>query len=288
MTRGPTGSAFVAKATEMLVGCGLEAPEGMLYEAADLQWWWAGGAFAVEGDQVLLEDAAGRTIAWIAFDSGANGALECDTAWLPSAASRELYERVLAALEQRSRGPATLGVHARDCAWKAMLTEWGWQPSDERLVQWSWQRQAIVAPDLSPEFAFQSPDELTRDPGMHPLAKRNGADIARRLNRCSLYDPTLDLQIRHVPSGDIAAYGLCWFEPRTRVALFEPVRVETPFHRRGLGAGLMREGLRRLIGRGVERVKVSHYESNTAAGALYQHVGFRTLFHQEIWRRESW
>jgi len=50
--------------------------------------------------------------------------------------------------------------------------------------------------------------------GPHPLARRNGDQVADRLAECSLYRRDLDLAV-YAPDGQVAGYGLCWADPVT-------------------------------------------------------------------------
>src|SRR5690606_18414683 len=96
--------------------------------------------------------------------------------------------------------------------------------------------------------------------------------VAQRLAHCSLYDPALDLALES-EDGRVAGYSLYWFDPVTEVGLVEPVRVDEEFQRRGLARVMLSECITRLLARGARRVKVSYF--TTAAGALYQGLGFR-------------
>lgn len=106
----------------------------------------------------------------------------------------------------------------------------------------------------------------------HPLEGRNGAAVKRRLQGCSLYDPSFDLSVEDA-SGEVAGYSLYWFDPVTRVGLVEPVRVEDAFQRQGIARAMLCEELNRLFEKGALRVKVSY--STGKAGALYESIGFK-------------
>jgi GNAT superfamily N-acetyltransferase len=119
---------------------------------------------------------------------------------------------------------------------------------------------------------FELIDRLRSGDRPHPLVLRNGPTVEARLNELTLYDPALDLAIR-APTGDVAAYGLFWFDPVTRVGLVEPIRTEDAWQRRGLARTLIATGLDRLTQRGATRLKVGF--GTEAARNLYLGIGFR-------------
>jgi GNAT superfamily N-acetyltransferase len=136
----------------------------------------------------------------------------------------------------------------------------------------------LDAADRPPPRALPDGYELVsraEPAGSHPMARRNGAEVERRLRQCSLYDPGLDLAVR-APDGTIAAYALFWPDRRTGVGLVEPVRVEDAHAGRGVAGALLRAGLDLLAARGCGRLKVSHETGNEAARRLYHGAGFVT------------
>jgi predicted N-acetyltransferase YhbS len=104
----------------------------------------------------------------------------------------------------------------------------------------------------------------------HPMAARNGREVAARLGQCSLYRPDLDLAVE-APDGQVAGYGLFWADPVTRVGLVEPIRTEDAHQRRGIASHVLAAGLERLAARGCVRLKVSNDIS------LYLRAGFVPL-----------
>ena len=69
----------------------------------------------------------------------------------------------------------------------------------------------------------------------------------------------------------------------TAVGLVEPMRVEEPYQRRGLGRALLAAGLDRLAARGARRLKVGY--GTAAARALYTGAGFRVTATLRPYRR---
>ena len=96
----------------------------------------------------------------------------------------------------------------------------------------------------------------------------------RRLRGVAGYRPDLDL-VAVLPDGALAAYCIAWFDPASGVGEFEPVGTRPADRRRGLGAAVLREGLRRLQALGATRALVYSYGPNVAATRLYELVDFR-------------
>ena len=122
--------------------------------------------------------------------------------------------------------------------------------------------------------------------GPHPMVKRNGAEVEARLRECSLYDPGLDLALL-TGTGEVAGYAMFWADPRTRVGLVEPMRIEEAHSGRGLAGTLLRAGLDGLAARGCDRFKVSHDIGNPAAERAYAGAGFRIQQRVEVCRRPA-
>ncbi len=62
------------------------------------------------------------------------------------------------------------------------------------------------------------------------------------------------------------------------VGLFEPVRTEDAWQRRGLARALLTEGIRRFMSNGTGLIKVSRMPNSDAARGLYTSVGFQDAF----------
>lgn len=108
----------------------------------------------------------------------------------------------------------------------------------------------------------------------HP--SRVTLEAYRRLRTISGYRSDLDL-VAVAPSGEFAAYCICWFDPGSVSGEFEPVGTRGAFRRRGAGRAVMLEGLRRLQALGARTAIVYSVEANTASTGLYQSVGFRPV-----------
>lgn len=98
----------------------------------------------------------------------------------------------------------------------------------------------------------------------------------RRLRAAPIYQPELDL-VAVLPDGDFGAYCICWYDPVNRVGEFEPVGTHPEHRGKGLGKGVMLEGLRRLKARGAQAAVVHSVGGAEAANRLYESVGFREV-----------
>ena len=86
------------------------------------------------------------------------------------------------------------------------------------------------------------------------------------------YRASLDTVIE-APDGRFAGYCLIWPDDASRVGELEPVGVRGEFRRRGLGAAVCTDALRRLHAEGGREAIV--YCTSEAAYALYCSLGFR-------------
>ena len=97
--------------------------------------------------------------------------------------------------------------------------------------------------------------------------------VEQRLLETGSYRADLDLVIVDTVN-EAVAYGLFWFDARTRVALSEPMRTDDAHQRRGLGRSILTHGIARLVDLGATRIKINLENDNAASGALYTDVGF--------------
>ena len=118
------------------------------------------------------------------------------------------------------------------------------------------------------------------------MVGRNGIGIEDGLRECSLYDPSLDLQVL-APDGSYAGYALYWPDPVTGVGMVEPMRVEDAHGGRGVGRHLLDAGLRGLTERGCTALKVSMDLANTVAVRLYTGAGFVITRRDDTWLWEG-
>lgn len=284
-----TGHAYLDAVTDLLLRARADDAMAGLWEAGDPQWWWKDDDSLVSSRRTFWLDAEARPVACLllaqsAADGDEPGRVDADLIWRPSRDAL-VRERVLPVAIDRlaalPRGPGSavsVWVDERDGDLRRRLESAGFRrETDGELVQLAQRPEHPPGPLPLPN-GMRLDDDRSRPPDRpHHLARRNGALVAEKLRECSLYRPDLDLSVR-TTNGEVAAYGLCWLDPANRVGLFEPVRTEDAFQRRGIGRAMMVEGIRRLMGNGATLIKVSSLASNDAAKGLYRGVGFAEVF----------
>lgn len=106
----------------------------------------------------------------------------------------------------------------------------------------------------------------------------------RRLRHVPGYRPELDL-VAVAPTGDFAAYCICWLDAQNHIGEFEPVGTAPAYRRQGAGRAVMLEGLRRLRAAGAETAIVYTSGNNRSAVALYESVGFRVYDEEHYYEK---
>ena len=259
-------------ATALLQRARRADPRAGLWEAADVQWWWRKPQRSDEVAKLFWIDDEGP-VAGVLLTSWTDDAWQCDPVIVPGAAGIEpgvVWSRALELAAQYAEQGFDVPVRDDDETFLKLAQRSGLTAGDRDST--AWMQAGDRPPVLAPPEGFVLVDRTQRHDAPHPMRHRNGDHVAQRLAQCPLYDPALDLAIE-TADGRIAGYSLYWFDPKTKVGLVEPVRVEDEFQRRGLGRAMLTAGIARLVASGAERVKIS-YETD-AAGALYQGVGFR-------------
>ncbi len=277
----PSGPGYLDLVTGLLQDARLREPDGGLWEAADLQWWWridqhddaSLQAFWLDGSDPVAGAAFtrwphGLGVDLLGADAAVGARLDTLTDWLRDR---------LAALDA---GPVETMVRDDDTPRAAALESLGFAATtDVFRTAWLAAERRPAVPPLPAGYRL-----VSYDGGAHPMLARNGEHIAARLAECSLYRPECDLAIYH-DTGGCAGYALFWPDPVTGVGLVEPMRVEAAHQGRGLGRVLLAAGLDRLAAHGATRLKVSFAPANVAAARLYTGAGFVPAFAATSFRR---
>ena len=79
------------------------------------------------------------------------------------------------------------------------------------------------------------------------------------------------------PNEEVAAFCCIWTDDLNKMGYFEPVGVHPNYQRRGLGKGMLLEGLTRLKVEGMTETSVCANSDNPAAIRLYESVGFQKV-----------
>ena len=262
---------------------GAHALDG-LWEPGDAQWWWSTCPTTDWPPvAVALDDGDAPVIASLLVRG--RDAWTCEVAWLRrhDRGSRKVVAMMAgAAVEQARTARCALHflVHERDEWLSRCLEGLGLSyDNDATIVQYVAALRGEPAAAAVP-FGYIVTDDTARVAGVaHPLARRNGAQIAERLASCAHYRRDLDLRVVD-DGGAVAAYCLVWFDADRGVAMLEPVRTEDAHQRRGLARVLTQEGLRRAHAAGAAWMKVGAHASNAAACKLYESCGFTP-----VWRK---
>lgn len=98
-------------------------------------------------------------------------------------------------------------------------------------------------------------------------------DDYEKLRSAPGYDPSLDL-VAVSAAGDVAAYCICWLDPRSREGEIEPLGTRPEHRPRGLGRAVVLEALRRMQAAGVRQAMVCYDRENLPAERLYSSLGF--------------
>ncbi len=272
--REVTAAGFEAQmlATALLQRARRGDPEGGIWEAADVQWWWRAARRSDEVKKLFWVDDEGP-VAGVLLTSWSDDDWQCDPIVVLGASGvvlNDLWSRTLELASRHAPTGFTVPVNDDDRVFREMALQSGLAAGEQDNTKWM---DAADRPVLSqPAEGFVLTDRTQRQNAPHHMQQRSGEHVAERLEECPLYDPELDL-IFESTDGWVAGYSLYWFDPTTKVGLVEPVRVEDEFQRKGLARAMLSAGIERLAMKGAARIKVSC--SSDAACALYESVGFR-------------
>jgi ribosomal protein S18 acetylase RimI-like enzyme len=279
-----SGLEYLALATELLQRARIADPEGGVWEAADLQWWWRMPRRSDAIDQLFWIDDEGPVAGVVLTDWGR--AWGCDPIVVPGVSTVPLptvWARAVEAIDALGLEPVEVLARDDDFELLGLLAGAGFVAGEERSgITWM---DAQDRPDVAPLLeGFVLVDRARETTELHPMWRRSGEAVEARLRQCSLYDPALDLAVE-AADGQSAGYALFWFDPVTEVGTVEPMRVEDAYQRRGLVRALLTAGLDRLANRGAHRLKVGY--ATDAARGLYVGAGFRvaSTSRSYSWRR---
>lgn len=275
-----SGLAAVETGTALLQRIRGADPVAGLFEAAELQWWWAKERSTDTVDQLFWFDEQGPVAAAILTDWGSGDSmLYSDPTLLVATLPGMPLEDVAAALDAGRAHAAALGIASvsleadrDDAAMQAVLPECGFERVEDALLQ-CW-LDLGDRPDVSMlEDGYELRDRVGAAGTAHHLAKPGRGDVDARLRQGSLYRDDLDLFVV-APDGEVAGFALCWFDPVTATAVIEPVRTRDAHQRRGISRHLLTAGLDRVARLGATRAAIGYEPDNPASGPLYRSLGF--------------
>jgi GNAT superfamily N-acetyltransferase len=269
------GPEYLHVVTAMLQRIRLAEPSDGPWEAADLQWWWRRDQHPDPANARFWLGGDGAPVAAVVFtDWGDRWGCEllarrADESLVHDA----LWPWALQRATQLSAKPVDVAVVDDDLMWVAQLTDAGFVPTDDVVVEcWMATEDRPAITSLADGYRLSSRAIAGGRP--HHMIKRSGPFVADRLRECSLYRAELDLFVE-AADGDVAAYGLFWADPVTGVGLVEPMRTEDDHQNRGLARHVLTAGLDLLASRGCHRLKIGYVDGNEAARRVYLDTGFR-------------
>jgi GNAT superfamily N-acetyltransferase len=275
----PVGREYLQVVSRLLQDARLAEPDGGLWEAADLQWWWRVDQHEDPHAQSIWFDGD-TPVAGVAFTRWKAG-LGCDLLGTDATISQHaapLWDLVRGRFTDR---PVEMLIRDDDPTRIAAAEQAGFEASSERFASgWMDVDDRPTPPRLPAGMRITS-----YAGGAHPMVARNGEQVAQRLAECPLYRPELDLAIRD--GEELAGYALFWADPVTGVGLLEPMRIEDAFQGRGLSKALIAAGLERLAAAGSTRLKVSWEMANEPAVRLYTGAGYRLRSTDRNWTRPA-
>jgi len=262
------GVDYLNAVTSLLQTARNRSPDGGVWEAADLQWWWRRDQHEDPRGQIFWVDAENPVAAVVLTNWGSRW--QCDLICTEEETSQSaslLWNRAAQQIEALDANPLEVVVRADDQALlDVLISQAGFTVGGEPGVNsWMSACERPPIPPLQPGFKLVARSDVLDT--LHHMSPRSGANIADRLAECSLYDAKLDLAI-YTTSGELAAYALFWVDPITGVGLVEPMRTEEKYQRRGLALHLLATGLDRMANAGSSRFKVGSDHD------LYLRAGF--------------
>lgn len=270
------GFDALGNVTQLLQRIRCAHPTAGLYEAADLQWWWRIPRATDDLPQLIWFDEFGQPGAAVIATAWSDR-VALDPMVLPDATPEwvaHVMGRGLAHAHELGFESVSLEVGHTDDVLRDVLVGHGFEVGDDVVVE------AWLAADDRPQISALregyrlSNRVATIDRPHHMInAERGHPDPEPRLRQTSLYRPDLDLVV-HDGNGEVAAYGLFWYDPVSATGLVEPMRTEDAHQRRGLARHVLTTGVALLAEAGATRIKICFEPDNVASKGLYLDVGF--------------
>ena len=279
------GADYLKAVTELLQRMRSAHPTKGMFEAAEIQFWWSTPRWTDKFEQLFWFDDDGRPeAAAFVTDFGDGTSLVYDEPTLvlvvmPEAAPEwveHVLERGLAHIGERGIEAVELEVDQTDDVLLNALSGRGFAMKVQGAVVEAW-LNTEARPEISPlskGYRLLSRVDTLQRP--HHMTHPKRPDVEQRLQETSLYRPDLDLFILDAED-NVAAHGLCWYDPVTATGVVEPMRTADDHQRRGLARHILTSGVELLARAGVKRVKIGYEPDNPASSHLYLNVGFEPV-----------
>ena len=279
------GVEYLEAVTVLLHRVRCADPAVGLYDAAEVQWWWARPRSTDTFGQLFWFDDHARPVAAVILTAFGDQ-MQLDPIVMPDAAPEwiaHVMQRGLAHADAAGVESVTLEVDSADAVLRPLLLAHGFTAeADGGLVEsWMTAEDRPAISDLSDGYRLRSRLDTADRPHHMINAGRNHADVEPRLRQTSLYRPDLDLAV-YDSNEHVAAYGLFWYDPHTRVGVVEPMRTEDDHQQRGLARHVLTSGIDLLVEAGAERIKICFEPDNPASRHLYLSVGFEPARHNDM------
>lgn len=274
-----SGMPYLTEASALLQQARKEHPTKGLWEAADLQWWWRTPRSTDDEPKLFWYGEHGPVAAAMTTEWRSTTWLDLIT--LPSVKAslvREVFERAQGLTTDLES--VEMLVDDEDEELIGLLRETGFHQDSGDVTAWM---GAATVPEISTlADGYSLHSRASNASTVHHFAHRSGPEVEYRLRQTPLYRPDLDLFVvdQH---GEVAAYGLFWYDPATGVGLVEPIRTEEPHQGKGLARHVLTAGIHNLVAVGSKRIKVSYEADNEPAVALYVGAGFEPTMTCSLW-----
>ena len=256
-----------------------------LYQAAELQFWWARPRSTDDLPQLFWLDDDGLPVAGAAtidFGDGSASLLYSEPtsvfAFMPDTSPDFMSQAIARAIEHLGEnGISKMEVEndPGDETLREVLFDHGFAVKQEGVLS-----EALVSADdrpqvseLSDGYRLLSRSEMPGRP--HHLKSPDAPDPEGRLQQASLYRSDLDLVVVD-DADEVAVFGMFWNDPTTGVGVVEPMRTMDDHQQRGLARHILTSGMERLAEAGATRISIAFEPDNPASGHLYRSVGFET------------
>ena len=253
-----------------------------LYEAGEVQWWWARPRSTDSMPQLFWFDHLGRPEAAVIATDWGDG-ISLDPIVMPGASTDwadHVIERGLAHATESGFEAVDIVVDSADDILREVLVGHGFATEQDETTRVpdveSW-LAANARPEISPlhdDYRLYSRLDTMLDP--HHMIELMGPGVEERLRQTSLYRTDLDLFVTD-SRDSVVARGLFWFDPETATGVVEPMRTEGDHQRRGLARHILTTGIDLLADAGAVRIKIVFTPDNPASSALYLNVGFEPV-----------
>lgn len=290
-SRPYTGLSDLLRMEQFLAACTAAGSPYSYWHLGDLLWSMTYSPTINPVDQALLwEDADGQLVGFVWCDDG-EIVLQVHPRWRGSGVLEEpmftwaaQHTRERAQCAQAETGTVALAtfVDETDVAYTTLLQRHGFERGPWSLVRMRRDLAAPIPASSPPTGTTLRPvreEDIEERVTVHRAAFHPShftREAYQRLRAAPGYRPDLDV-VAVAADGRLAAYAVAWFDPITRIGLFEPIGTHPLLQRQGYGKAVMVEGLRRLHDLGAPVAFLHTGAAAEAAVKLYESVGFRVV-----------